>query len=124
MIVSGDNKLQNIIIIGDRVLIKPTSPAEKTKSGLFLPPGIKEKEKVQTGYIIKCGPGYALPPAFDYDDEPWKEEEEVQYIPLQAREGDWALYLQRDAIEINYENEKMFIVPQNSLLMLIREEDL
>lgn len=125
MIVSGDNKLQNIIIIGDKVLIKPTSPAEKTKSGLLLPPGVREKEKVQTGYISKCGPGYPLPPAYDYEDEPWKDgEEEPQYIPLQAREGDLALYLQKDAIEINFEGEKMYIVSQNALLMLVREEDL
>ena len=96
---------------------------KKTKSGLFLPPGVKEKEKVQTGYVLKCGPGYPLPPAFDYEDEPWKEEE-VQYIPLQSKEGDLALYLQRDAIEINYEKQKLFIVPQNSVLMLVREEDL
>lgn len=124
MIVSEDNKLQNIIIIGDKVLIKPTSPAEKTKSGLLLPPGVREKEKVQTGYIVKCGPGYPLPPAYDYEEEPWKDEDEPQYIPLQAKEGDLALYLQKDAIEINFEGEKMYITSQNSLLMLVREEDL
>ena len=123
MKVSENNKLQNIIIIGDKILLKPTSNQEKTKSGLLLPPGLKEKEKVQTGYIIKCGPGYPLPPVYDYEEEPWKEEE-VQYIPLQADEGDLALYLQKDAIEINYDGEKLFIVPQNSILMLIREEDL
>jgi len=123
MIVSEDNKLQNIIVIGDKVLIKPVSAAEKTKSGLYLPPGIKEKERVQSGYIIKCGPGYPLPPAYDFEDEPWKEEE-IQYIPLQAKEGDLAIYLQKEAIEINYEKEKFFIVPQSALLMLIRENDL
>ena len=123
MLVSENNKLQNLIVIGDKVLIKPTSPQEKTKSGLFLPPGVKEKEKVQTGYIMKCGPGYALPPAYDYEEEPWKEDD-IQYMPLQTKEGDLAIYLQRDAIEINYEKQKLFIVPQNSILMLVREEDL
>lgn len=123
MLVSENNKLQNLIVIGDKVLVKPSSAQEKTKSGLYLPPGVKEKEKVQTGYIMKCGPGYPLPPAFDYDDEPWKEED-VQYIPLQAKEGDLAIYLQRDAIEINYEKQKLFIVPQNAILMVVREEDL
>ena len=123
MLVSAENKLQNLIVIGDKILIKPSSPQEKTKSGLFLPPGVKEKEKVQTGYIMKCGPGYPLAPAFDFEDEPWKDDE-VQYMPLQAKEGDLAIYLQKDAIEINYEKQKLFIVSQSAIMMLVREEDL
>lgn len=123
MRISEDNKMQNIIVIGDKVLIKPLKDSEKTKSGLYLPPGVKEKEKVQSGYIIRVGPGYPLPPVYDFEDEPWKEED-PQYIALQAEEGDLAIYLQKDAVEINYENEKYFIVPHNSILLLVREEDL
>ena len=60
MHITPDNRLKKLIIIGDRLLIKPTRPDEKTASGLYLPPGVKEKEKVQQGYIIKAGPGYAF----------------------------------------------------------------
>jgi co-chaperonin GroES (HSP10) len=118
--------LQKIIIVGDRVLIKPKSPKDQTKSGLFLPPGVQEKEKVQEGYIMKVGPGYAVPFDYTFEEESWQQndEEEVRYIPLQAKEGDLAIYLQRDAIEINYLSERYYIVPQSSVLMLIREEDL
>ena len=116
--------LTKIIIIGDKVLIKPKSMDTRTKSGLYLPPGVQQKEKVQTGYIMRVGPGYPIPPAYDYDDEPWKEQSEVDYIPLQAAEGDLAIYLQKDAVEINFEDEKYFIVPHSSILMLVREEDL
>jgi chaperonin GroES len=123
MRLTPDNKFKKLIVIGDRVLVKPVSPDEKTESGLYLPPGVQEKEKVRQGYVIKTGPGYAIPlPA---DDEPWKsEEEKVKYIPLQAQEGDLAIFLQNQATEVLYENEKYFIVPQNAILMLEREEDI
>jgi co-chaperonin GroES (HSP10) len=123
MLITPDNKLKKLIIIGDRVLIRPTRPNEKTESGLYLPPGVQEKEKVQQGYIIKTGPGYAIP--LPPEDEPWKNtEEQVKYLPLQAREGDLAIFLLGGATEIMYEGEKYFIVPQSAILMLEREEDL
>jgi chaperonin GroES len=120
--ITPDNKFKKLIIIGDRLLIRPAKSNERTESGLYLPPGVQEKEKVQQGYVIKTGPGYAIPmPA---DDEPWKtEEDKVKYIPLQAREGDLAIFLVSGATEIIYENEKYFIVPQGAILMLEREED-
>lgn len=61
MRITPDNKLKKLIVIGDRLLIKPTRPDERTASGLYLPPGVHEKEKVQQGYVIKAGPGYAIP---------------------------------------------------------------
>jgi chaperonin GroES len=123
MRITADNKFKKLIVVGDRVLIKLSRPDERTASGLYLPPGVQEKEKVQQGYVIKTGPGYAIPiPA---DDEPWKsEEEQVKYIPLQAKEGDLAIFLLGAATEVMYEGEKYFIVPQSAILMLEREEDL
>lgn len=124
MELTPDYKLKNLIVVGDRVLIRPIKPDDKTQSGLYLPPGVKEKEKVQTGFVIKIGPGYPIPLPAD-DDEPWKEKkEEIKYIPLQAKEGDLAIFLQNGAIEINYRDEKLFIVPQSSILLLERDESL
>jgi co-chaperonin GroES (HSP10) len=126
MRISETNKLEKIIIVGDRVLIKPKSSREQTQSGLYLPPGVQEKEKVQEGYIMKVGPGYPMPADYGFDDEALEQEEQeaVRYLPLQVKEGDLAIYLQRDAIEINYLNEKYYIVPQSAVLMLVREEEL
>ncbi len=124
MEITPYNKLKNLIVVGDRVLIRPIKPDDKTQSGLYLPPGVKEKEKVQTGYVIKIGPGYPIPLPAD-EDESWKEKkEEIKYIPLQAKEGDLAIFLQNGAIEINYREEKLFIVPQSSILLLERDEGL
>jgi co-chaperonin GroES (HSP10) len=123
MHITPDNRLKKLSIIGDRVLIRPTRPNEKTESGLYLPPGVQEKERVQQGYIIKIGPGYAIP--LPPEDEPWKNtEEQVKYLPLQAKEGDLAIFLVNGATEIEYAGEKYFIVPQSAILMLEREEDL
>ena len=123
MHITADSKLKKLIIIGDRVLIRPSKPNERTQTGLYLPPGVQEKEKVQQGYIIKIGPGYAIP--IPPEDEPWKnQDDQVRYLPLQAKEGDLAIFLLGGATEIMYENEKYFIVPQSAVLMLEREEDL
>ncbi len=123
MELTSDNKLRKLIVVGDRVLIKPQKESEKTESGIFLPPGVQEREKIQTGYIVKAGPGYPIP--MSSEDEDWKpEDEKIKYIPLQAKEGDKAIFLQKTAFEIKYEGEKYFIVPQSSILMLEREEDL
>src|SRR5678809_1748184 len=81
MHITHDNRLKKLVVIGDRVLIKPTRPDERTASGLYLPPGVQEKEKVQQGYIIKTGPGYAIP--MPVDDEPWKQDDDqVKYCLL------------------------------------------
>ena len=123
MHLTPHNRLKKLVVIGDRVLIKPTRPDERTASGLYLPPGVQEKEKVQQGYVIKTGPGYAIP--MPVDDEPWKQDDDqVKYVPLQAKEGDLAIFLLSGATEVMYEKERYFIVPQSAILMLEREEDL
>ena len=123
MLVTSDNRLKKLVIIGDRILVKPTKPNERTETGLYLPPGVQEKEKVQQGYIIKTGPGYAIPAPVE--NESWKpEEEQVKYVPLQAKEGDLAIFLVNGATEIMYEGEKYYILPQSAVLMLEREEEL
>lgn len=118
------NKMKNIhklIVAGDKVLVKPQENLDKTSSGLYLPPGVHEKEKIQSGYVIKVGPGYPI--AAQVDDEPWKESKEpVKYIPLQAKEGDLAIFLRKEAFEIEFENEKLLIVPQSAILLMIRDD--
>ncbi|HCI55902.1 MAG TPA: co-chaperone GroES family protein [Bacteroidales bacterium] len=124
MVLNLDDKdLQKLIVIGDRILIKPKMPQSKTQTGLFLPPGVTENEKVQVGYVLKVGPGYPIPSVVD--DEPWKNKsDEPKYIPLQTKVGDQAIYLQSQAIEIEFNNEKYIIVPQSAILLLLRDEGL
>ena len=118
------NSLEKINVVGDRVLVKPRKESGKTDSGLYLPPGVREKEKIQYGYVVKSGPGYPIPLPID-NDEPWKKEDEkIKYVPLQVKEGDLAVFLQAGAYEVLYQGEKYFIVSQSSILMIERDEDL
>ena len=120
----GDQDLNKFILIGDRILIKPKDPQSKTKSGLYLPPSVQEKEKIHSGYVLKVGPGYPIPAVTD-EDEPWKDQhEEVKYVPLQPKEGDLAIYLHTAAYDIILKNEKYVIVSHSSILMVIRDEGL
>ncbi|WP_026998587.1 co-chaperone GroES [Eisenibacter elegans] len=124
MFVTQESKLKKIVVIGDRVLIKPKAPSEMTSSGLYLPPSVQEKEKIQQGYVVKVGPGYPIPLPTD-DDELWKgQEEAIKYIPLQVKEGDLAIFLLKGAIELQYENEQYYMVSQNAILMIERDDEL
>lgn len=115
------NSVDKFIIIGDRVLIKPRDMETRTKSGLVLPATVKEKEEIQSGYIIKTGPGYPIPS--QEIDEPWKDQtSDPKYIGMQAREGDLAIFLKSRAHEIEFENEKFLIIPHAAILLLIRDE--
>jgi co-chaperonin GroES (HSP10) len=125
MRLSIDNKgLDKFLMIGDKVLVRPTNPQGKTKSGLLLPPSVQEGERLQTGYIIKTGPGTPLPLQIEKDEIWKKQEERVAYMPLQACEGDLAVYLQSSGFEVLINEVKFLILPHASILMLIRDRDL
>lgn len=112
---------KNLIIVGDRVLIQPDEGMGKTSSGLYLPPTVKEKEKVSGGFVVKTGPGYPVPdPTFS--DEPWAagRKKEVKYLPLQAAAGDYAIFLRESAVEIEFQEKKYLIVPHTAILALVR----
>ncbi len=95
-----------------------------TKTGLYLPPTVQEKEKVQSGYVVRVGPGYPIPAVTEIE-EAWKpKQEEVRYIPIQAKVGDLAVYLQDSGYEIEFNNEKYLIISHSFILMLIRDEGL
>ncbi len=118
-----NKNIDKFTLVGDKVLIKPKESSTKTKSGLYLPPGVQEKESTHSGYIIKAGPGYPIP-ALQETDEIWKQDEEVKYVPLQAKPGDLAIYLHKSGFEIEFNDEKYIILPHTAILMLIRDEGL
>jgi chaperonin GroES len=116
--------LDKIIVVGDRLLVRPKAPDEKTSGGLYLPPGVQESEKIQSGYVMIAGPGYPVP-NHELSGESWKgEEEKVKYMPLQARPGDLAIFLQNSSYEIMLGGERYFIVPQHAVLLLERDPEL
>jgi chaperonin GroES len=114
---------KQIIVIGDRVLLQLDDGQDKTKSGLYLPASVREKEKVAMGRVVKVGPGYPIPNPNYTEDEPWSAQKDpMRYIPLQAKEGDYAIFLREQGVEVEFEERKYLIVPQSAVLMIVRDE--
>ncbi len=110
-----------LIVIGDRVLIQPDEGNEKTNAGLYLPQGVYEKEKVQSGTVAKIGPGYPIPDLTSVEAEPWQTvKQENKYIPLQVKEGDYCIFLRSSGIEVEFKNKKFIVVPQSAILIVLR----
>lgn len=122
MKASKSNKRPQLLVVGDRVLIEPDSGEERTEVGLYLPKWAVEKESVQSGKIVATGPGTPLPDFKEVDDEPWRAtRRESRHIPMQAREGDFAVFLRKAAVEIKVEGKTYLVVPQAAILILMRE---
>ncbi len=114
---------KQLIVVGDRVLVKPDDSKDKTNFGLYLPPGIEEKEKIQSGFVAKTGPGYPLPDPSDMGEEPWSQpKKDAKYVPLQVEEGDYIIFLRKAAIEIEFERKKYLILPQSAILLIVRDD--
>ena len=114
---------KELIVVGDRVLILPDDGEDRTDTGLYLPQGVKEKEKVQAGRVIKIGPGYPIPDPASLEVEPWETpESEKHYFPLQAKEGDYCIFLRSSGVEIEYGGKKYIVVPHSAILVLLRNK--
>ena len=118
------SKNKQILVVGDRVLIRPDKGEKKSKAGLYLPPSVVEKQEVLSGVVVEVGPGIPLGNPEDNMDEPWSSNDSssVKYIPTQAEVGDMALFVNKASIEVKIENEDFLIVPQSAILILIRDD--
>ena len=118
------SKNKQILVVGDRVLIKPDKGEQKSKAGVYLPPSVIEKQEILSGVIVEIGPGIPLGNPEENIDEPWSgnDSSNVKYIPTQADVGDIALFLNKASIEIKIENDDYLIVPQSAILILIRDD--
>ena len=118
------SKNKQILIVGDRVLIRPDKGEKKSKAGLYLPPSVIEKQEILSGVVVEVGPGIPMGNPEDQLDEPWSasDSSSVKYIPTQAELGDVALFLNKASIEVKIENEDYLIVPHSAILILIRDD--
>ncbi|CAN5813114.1 co-chaperone GroES family protein [soil metagenome] len=119
----SDTFRREVVVVGDKVLIKPEEETTQTPSGLYLPRGVQEKEAVGGGYVVNVGPGYPTvgPPG---EGEPWSRTggAEMRYVPLQAGEGDYAVYLRAAAVDVEIDGSPYVIISHANILLLIREK--
>ena len=118
------SKNKQILVVGDRVLIRPDKGEKKSKAGLYLPPSVIEKQEVLSGIVVEVGPGIPLGNPEENMDEPWSvnDSNSIKYIPPQAEVGDMVLFVNKASIEVKIENEDYLIMPQSAILILIRDD--
>lgn len=114
---------KELIVVGDRVLVRVEEGEERSKVGLILPASAVDNQAVQGGTIVATGPGTPLPEVSDHLDEPWRisGQPDVRHVPMQAKVGDYALFFRKAAVEITFENERFLVVPQAAILALSRQ---
>ena len=91
----------NIKPLADRVVVKMTEAEEKTKSGIILSSG--SKEKPQIAEVIEVGPG---------------GEVDGNQVKMVVKKGDKVVINKYAGTEIKYEGEDYIIVKQSDILAI------
>jgi chaperonin GroES len=89
--------------LDDRILVRPSDPEEKTKNGIYLPEGAKEKP--MTGKVLAVGPG--------------KLSDKGVRTAVTVKKGDTVVYGKYSGTEIEVEGDKLVIVRESELLGVI-----
>ena len=86
--------------LGDRLVVKPITKEEVTKSGIVLPDTAKEKP--QEGEVLAVGPGRLT--------------DDGQRLPLDIKVGDIVIYAKYGGTEIKIDNEELIILREADVL--------
>lgn len=114
---------KKLIVVGDKLLVRPEEGEERTNAGLYLPPGALSARQAQGGWVVSVGPGVPVFNPADAVESGWDEEGRPPlYVPMQAQEGDYVLFMQKAAVEITFEKKQYLIVPNHAVLVLVRED--
>jgi len=111
-----------LIVVGDRILVRPETGEERTDSGLYLPQTALSARQAQGGWVVAVGPGVPIPEPADPDADLFGRDAEPRYLPLQAQGGDYVLFLKKAAVEITFERKPYLIVPNAAVLVLVRQD--
>ena len=89
--------------MGDRILIRPESREEKTKSGLVLPDTAKEKP--MEGVVVAVGRG--------------RTTDDGSVIEVDVKEGDRVLFAKYSGTEVRIDDSDLLIIAERDLLAVI-----
>jgi len=92
----------NVKPLGQRILVKPLSTEEKTKSGIFLPESAKEKP--EEGEVLAVGEGKYI---------------EGKLVPLSVKKGDKILFSKYSPDEIKVEGKDLLMIKEEDILAII-----
>lgn len=89
--------------LGDRLMVKPNTSEETTKSGIVLPDSAKEKP--QEGKVTAVGAG--------------AKDENGKLIPLEVKTGDSILYSKYSGTEVKIEGDEHLIIKESDVLAIV-----
>jgi chaperonin GroES len=91
--------------LGDRVVVKPATREETTKSGIVLPDTAKEKP--QRGTIVAVGEG--------------RKDDDGDRIPMDVKVGDTVLFAKYAGTEFKIDADELLILTEKDILAVIEE---
>ena len=93
----------NLKPLGDRVIVKPKAPEEKTKGGIILPDTAQEKP--MEGEIIAVGNGRIA--------------DDGKKISMELKVGDKVLYGKYSGTEVKVNDEELLIMRESDVYAVI-----
>jgi chaperonin GroES len=89
--------------LGDRLVIKPVAPEERTKGGIILPDTAKEKPVV--GEVVAVGPG--------------RKSDDGKVISLEVKVGDKVLYGKYSGTEVTVDGQELLIMRESDIFAIV-----
>ena len=93
-----------LIPLADRVVLKQSTPEEKTKSGIILTS--TSQEKTQQAEVIAVGSGKIV---------------DGKEVPVQVKPGDRVIYGKYTGTEIKYEGEKYLVINADDIIAIVKD---
>ncbi len=90
--------------LGDRVVVKPLSQDEVTKSGIILPETV-DKERPERGEVIATGPGKTL--------------DNGTVAPIGVKVGDKVVFKKYSPDEVKIDNVDYLVVAESDIMAVI-----
>ena len=99
----GGNKMK-LVPLADRVVLKQSTPEEKTKSGIILTS--QSQEKPQQAEVVAVGSGGMV---------------DGKKITMNVKPGDMVIYSKYAGNEVKLEDEEYIIVKQSDILAIVEQ---
>ena len=90
--------------LNDRVLVKPLTVEQATKTGIIIPETV-EKEKPEKGEVVATGPGKLL--------------DNGQRAPMTVKAGDKVVFKKYSPDEIKVDGAELLILEESDILAIL-----
>lgn len=94
----------NLRPLGDRVVVKPLSQEEVTKSGIIMPATV-DKERPERGEVIAIGPGKLL--------------DNGSFAPVGVKVGDKIVFKKYSPDEVKIDKEEYLVISESDIMAVI-----